>query len=279
MLVAWESGHPEEGHERSKGMWTAGIYAALVLSAGIGLSLGLVGGGGSIITVPILIYVAGLPAREAVALSLAVVGSTAAVGAAAQLRAGNTHLKAALVFGATGMLGAPFGAKLTPLVPTPVLMLLFAGLMIAVGSRMIRRGPDEEIPLNPECNPLKCGLAGFGVGMLTGFLGVGGGFLIVPALLRFAHTPMRQAVGTSMLIITASSFSGFVAHLGDFGGQLGLAAAFIGMALVGLAGGMLLARRMRPAGLKQVFGGIALAVAAYLIVMNLGPLTHLAPRG
>lgn len=260
-------------------MWTAGIYAALVLSAGIGLSLGLVGGGGSIITVPILIYVAGLPAREAVALSLAVVGSTAAVGAVAQLRAGNVHLKAALVFGVTGMLGAPVGARLTPLVPAPVLMLLFAALMVVVGRRMIRRGPEAEAPLNPECNPLKCGLAGFGVGVLTGFLGVGGGFLIVPALLRFAHTPMRQAVGTSMVIITAGSFSGFLAHLADFSGQVDLAAAFIGMALAGLAGGMALSRKMQPAGLKQVFGGIALAVAGYLIVMNLGPLTQLLARG
>src|SRR4051794_12418607 len=98
-------------------MWTAGISAALVLSAGIGLSLGLVGGGGSIITVPILVYVAGLPVPQAVALSLAIVGATAAVGAALHARDGNVHLKAALVFGATGVLGAFGGARLTPLVP------------------------------------------------------------------------------------------------------------------------------------------------------------------
>ena len=253
-------------------MWTAGMYAALALSAGIGLSLGLVGGGGSIVTVPILVYVAGLPPREAVPLSLAVVGTTAAAGALAQWRAGNIHLRAALVFGVTGSLGAPVGAKLTPLVPPAVLMLLFAALMIGVGLRMVRREPAREVESAPECRPLKCGLAGLGVGVLTGFLGVGGGFLIVPALLRFAHTPMKQAVGTSLLIIAASSFSGFAAHLGDFGGHLELAAAFAGMALGGLAVGMVLARRMQAAGLKQVFGGIALAVAAFLIVMNVGPL-------
>ncbi|MGV3721775.1 MAG: sulfite exporter TauE/SafE family protein [Actinomycetota bacterium] len=256
-------------------MWTAGVYAALVLSAGVGLSLGLVGGGGSIVTVPILVYVAGLPAREAVALSLAVVGATAAVGAVAQWRGGNIHLKAALVFGLTGMLGAPFGARLTPLVPPPVLMLLFAALMIVVGLRMVRRDTEADAEPCPECQPLKCGLAGLGVGVLTGFLGVGGGFLIVPALLRFARTPMKLAVGTSMLIITASSLSGFVAHLEDFNGRMDLAAAFIGVALLGLAAGTVLARRMRPAGLKRVFGGVALSVAAYLVAMNVGPLVQL----
>lgn len=260
-------------------MWSAGMYAALILSAGIGLSLGLVGGGGSIITVPILVYVAGLPPREAVPLSLAVVGATAAVGAVAQWRAGQAHLRAALVLGLTGMLGAPLGAKLTPLVPPPVLMLLFAALMFGVGLRMIRsESPAEKTPA-PECQPLKCGLAGLGIGILTGFLGVGGGFLIVPALLRYAHTPMRQAVGTSLLIITASSFSGLIAHREEFRGHLDLAAAFIGMALLGLATGMVLAKRLRPARLKQVFGGIALAVALYLVAMNAGPLFHLATRG
>jgi uncharacterized membrane protein YfcA len=259
-------------------MWTAGVYAALALSAGIGLSLGLVGGGGSIVTVPILVYVAGLPPGEAVALSLAVVGATAAVGAVVQWRAGNTHLRAALMFGLTGMLGAPLGAQLTPLVPPPVLMLLFAGLMITVGLRMLRREAPRQVEPAPECQPAKCLLAGLGVGVLTGFLGVGGGFLIVPALLRFAHTPMRQAVGTSLLIIAASSFSGFLAHLGDFHGRLNLAGAFAGMALAGLAAGLVLARRLQPARLKQVFGGIALAVATYLIVMNLRALSHL-PRG
>jgi len=256
-------------------MWTAGAYAALILSAGIGLSLGLVGGGGSIITVPILVYVAGLSPREAVPLSLAVVGSTAAVGALAQWRAGNLHLRAALTLGLTGMLGAPLGARLTPLVPPPVLMLLFAALMIGVGLRMIRSEAPPEVEPAPECQPLKCGLAGLGIGVLTGFLGVGGGFLIVPALLRFAHTPIRQAVGTSLLIISASSFSGLAAHLGDFSGRLDLAAALVGMALAGLAAGMMLAKRMRPARLKQVFGGIALAVAAFLIARNVDPLTHL----
>ena len=256
-------------------MWTTGIWTALVLSAGIGLSLGLVGGGGSIITVPLLVYVAGLPVPQAVALSLAIVGATAAVGSVVQVRQGNAHLKAAAVFSIAGMLGAVGGARLTALVPGPVLMMLFAALMIAVGLRMARGKDEAEEVKHAECNFWKCGLAGLGLGVLTGFLGVGGGFLIVPALLRFAKLPMRQAVGTSLLIIAANSLSGFLAHFGDVQGTLGLAAAFIAVAVTGMFGGFALAQRMQPRGLKAAFGGLSLAVAVFLIVMNAGPLWKL----
>lgn len=259
-------------------MWTPGLIAALALSGAIGLSLGLVGGGGSIITVPVLVYVAGLPLPQAVALSLAIVGATAAVGSAVQVRQGAAHLKAAAVFGGTGMMGAVGGAKLTPLVPGPVLMAVFAALMIAVGLRMVRGTDEADEPEHAECHFWKCGLVGLVLGILTGFLGVGGGFLIVPALLRFAKLPMRQAVGTSLLIIAANSASGFLAHLGEMRGALGLAAAFIAVAVAGMFGGLRLARRMQPAGLKVAFGGLSLAVAVYLIVMNAGPLMELITR-
>lgn len=172
-------------------MWTAGVWAALALSSLIGLSLGLVGGGGSIVTMPILVYVAGLPPREAIALSLPIVGATAALGAVLQARSSNIHAKAAAVYGGTGMAGAVLGARLTPLVPPPVLMLLFAALMVAVGLRMVRGRDEAEMPHKVECNFGKCALAGLGLGIMTGFLGVGGGFLLVPALLRFTHMPMR----------------------------------------------------------------------------------------
>ncbi|MFN3653358.1 MAG: sulfite exporter TauE/SafE family protein [Armatimonadota bacterium] len=256
-------------------MWTAGVIVALVLSAAIGLSLGLVGGGGSIITVPILVYVAGLPVPRAVALSLAIVGATSAVGAVLQAREGQVHLKAAAVFAVTGMVGALGGARLTPLVPAPLLMGLFALLMIAVGLRMVRGQDEAEMPARAECRLWKCGLAGLGLGVLTGFLGVGGGFLIVPALLRFAKLSMRQAVATSLLIIAANSASGFLVHLGELQGTLALGAAFIAVAIAGMLGGLALARRTRPAGLKVAFGRLSLAVAAFLLVMNAGPLWRL----
>ena len=207
-------------------MWTAGVWAALVLSSLIGLSLGLVGGGGSIVTVPILVYVAGLPPREAIALSLPIVGATAALGAILQARSGNVHAKAAAIYGVMGMMGAVGGARLTALVPPSVLMMLFAALMVVVGWRMARGRDETETPQKEECNFPKCALTGLGLGVMTGFLGVGGGFLLVPALLRFTHMPMRQAVGTSLAIIAVNSAAGFLAHLGDVRDGLPLALSF-----------------------------------------------------
>lgn len=256
-------------------MWTAGVVAALVLSGVVGLSLGLVGGGGSIVTVPILVYVAGLSPRQAVALSLAIVGATAAVGALLNLRSGNTDLRAAAVFGVTGMVGALLGAPLTRLVPEPVLMLVFAVLMVVVGQRMLRRGEEPPAGADLQCQPARCAAAGFGVGVVTGFLGVGGGFLIVPALLRFARAPMRKAVGTSLLIIALNSASGFAAHLAEARGLLPLALSFTAVALVGMVAGTALSKRMQPQSLKAAFGGLALLVAAYLVVMNIRPLLGL----
>ena len=254
------------------GMWSAGVWAALVLSGAIGVSLGLIGGGGSIITVPILVYVAGLPVPEAVAMSLAVVGTTAAVGGYFQARAGHVHGQAALIYGGTGMAGAALGAHLTHLVPAPVLMLLFAALMIWVGLGMARGQAEAEQSPCAECHPGKCAAAGLVIGVLTGFLGVGGGFLIVPALLRFARMPVPQAIGTSLVIIAVNSLAGFAAHHSDLGHGLDLGLAFTGAALVGLFGGLALGRHMKPAGLKRAFGGLSLLVAAYLIAMNVRPL-------
>jgi uncharacterized membrane protein YfcA len=256
-------------------MGSIGVWIALVLSGGIGLSLGLVGGGGSIITVPVLIYVAGLPVREAVALSLAIVGATAAVGGGFQAWHGQLEIKPALLFGLTGMVGAMGGAQLTPLVPPAVLLMLFALLMAAVGVRMLRGRSEVEQPERAECHLGRCILSGLGVGVLTGFLGVGGGFLIVPALLRFARLPMRRAVGTSLAIIAVNSLSGFLAHLGDLSGRTLLAVGFSAAAVAGVLVGTALGRRMHPAGLKTAFGGLALAVAAYLIMMNAAPLMAL----
>ena len=262
--------------------WPPGIWAALVLSGAIGLSLGLIGGGGSIITVPVLVYVAGLPVREAVALSLAVVGTTAAVGAVFQARDANVHTKAALLYGGPGIVGAALGARLTPLVPAPVLLTLFAVLMVWVGLRMMRpqATAPEYLSARAECNPTKCVAAGLVIGIVTGFLGVGGGFLIVPALLRFTRMPMAQAIGTSLVIIAVNSFAGLAAHVADVqNGMGGLAVAFTVAAIAGLFAGMRLGKRMRPQGLKAVFGALSLAVAAYLVLMNAGPLWALVTHG
>src|SRR5690349_20961250 len=154
---------------------------ALILAFGIGLSLGLLGSGGSIVTLPVLVYVAGVPVQAAVGMSLAIVGGTSAAGAWWKQRQGLVHWRAAMLFGFSGIPGAVAGAQFTPLVSPVVLMLLFASLMTVVAVRMLARRGDEVLNPLPDCRPVRCGLAGFGVGVLTGFLGVGGGFLIVPA--------------------------------------------------------------------------------------------------
>jgi uncharacterized protein len=256
-------------------MGADGVWLALALSAGIGLSLGLVGGGGSIITVPVLVYVAGVPVDQAVGLSLPIVGVTAAVGALFKARHGQVDQRVAAVFGITGMAGAALGAHLTRQVPPAVLLMLFALLMVAVGLRMLWGRSEADSSHRAECHLGKCILSGLGLGVLTGFLGVGGGFLIVPALLRFARMPMHRAVGTSLVIIALNAASGFAAHLAELSGGLGMAAAFTAAAVAGVLGGTALGRRLHPGGLKAAFGGLALAVASYLIVMNVAPLAAL----
>jgi uncharacterized membrane protein YfcA len=196
----------------------------------VGLLLGLVGGGGSIVVVPILVYVVGLPASAAIALSLPIVGLTSLAGAIVKGRNGEVHAQALWLFGVAGGVGAVIGAQLTKMVPEPFLLLLFAALLLGVGVRMWRGRGEDELLCDNECNTSRCLIAGWGVGVLTGFLGVGGGFLLVPSLRRFANQTMKLATGTSLGIIAFNS-AGFVAHLGEVRNLLPLAAAFTFAAL------------------------------------------------
>ena len=152
---------------------------ALLLAVVVGISLGLLGSGGSIVMLPVLVYVSGVPAQEAVSMSLAIVGGTSLVGAFLRFRRGSFHAKATMLFSISGMIGAYFGASLTHLVSQTALMLIFSGLMLVVGMAMLSEKPKSTG--NRETSNLRLLMAGTGVGVLTGFLGVGGGFLIVPA--------------------------------------------------------------------------------------------------
>ena len=190
---------------------------ALILSGAIGVSLGLLGGGGSILAVPVLVYVAGIEAKESVAMSLAIVGSTSLFGSLLHGRKGKLDLKVAATFGGAGILGAYFGARLTHLVSSGALLLLFATLMLVVAALMIVR-QDKRAATDMEKHESNLALtltAGLGVGVLTGFLGVGGGFLAVPALVLFAGLPMHLAVGTTLLVIAINSATGFVGHMNE----------------------------------------------------------------
>lgn len=225
---------------------------AWVGAAAIGLSLGLTGAGGSIVTLPVLVYLAGVPPGEAVGLSLLVVGAAAAAGAIQRWRAGDFHPRAALTFAASGMAGAWLGAGFTHLVPPRLLMTLFALLMLSVAGRMLL-SRDGETEMEPECRPWRCLGAGGATGILTGFLGVGGGFLLMPALIRFARLPLRMATGTSLAVIAFNSLAGFLAHLGSGPVRWPLAGTFVTLAVAGTITGSLLSSALPVARLRQGF--------------------------
>lgn len=244
------------------------MIVALILGAGIGVSLGLLGGGGSIITLPVLVYAAGVPVPQAVAMSLAVVGATSLAGGIVNLRRKLVHPKAALLFSLTGIPGALAGAQFTHFVSAPVLLLLFAGLMIAVAALMFRGKPGPTVSPAARCQWQRCAATGFGVGVLTGFLGVGGGFLIVPAMVIFGRLPLKHAVGTSLPVIAVNSLAGLGAHLRQTSFDWGVAGMFAAVALAGMFAGTMLAERVSTAFLRRGFALFVLAVAAFVIAKN-----------
>lgn len=240
---------------------------ALLGATLIGLSLGLTGAGGSIITLPVLVYLAGVPPKEAVGLSLFIVGAAALVGALQRLKTGEIHLKAALMFALSGMAGAAGGAHLTPLVSSRALMITFAALMLTVAVNMLR-GSKHDHPEGADCHPWKCLLAGLGVGVLTGFIGVGGGFLLVPALVKFAKLPLRQATGTSLAVIAFNSASGFLGHFGEAPPRWPLAFLFAALAAAGVLAGTALAKRLPVARLRQGFAVMVILTGAFVLWQN-----------
>jgi uncharacterized protein len=247
---------------------TAGVVVGILLSALIGLSLGLIGGGGSIITVPLLVYVIGVHPHEAIPMSLAVVGSTSLVGALMHHRGGRVVWKTALLFAVAGIAGAFFGSRLTYLITPRALLLIFAAVMFVVASVMLFRRERHERSVDEHPVITKAILAGAGVGALTGFLGVGGGFLIVPALMLFGHLRVKDAIGTSLLVIAINCAAGLAGHLryGGFSFLLTVlvAAAAIGGAVVGTG----LAGRASPELLRRGFAVFVIAVALFLVVRN-----------
>jgi len=239
----------------------------LVLSAGIGLSLGLIGGGGSIITVPVLVYVLGVEPHRAIAMSLAVVGSTALASVVLHHRMRSVAWRTGIVFAAGGILSAYAASKLTRLVSPSMLMLLFAALMLVVATVMLtRRPPGPEVAHVPNV-PREL-LAGVGVGALTGFLGVGGGFLIVPALVVFGGLGMRAAIGTSLFVIAVNCAAGLLGHLSEVDFDLRLTLLVSALAVGGAVVGARLSHRVHHASLRRVFAWFVVAVALYLVARN-----------
>ncbi len=243
------------------------LILSLALSGVIGFALGVFGGGGSLLAVPMLVFVTGVAPPTAVGMSLAIVGATSLVAGWAHHRRGHVRFGVALPFGGAGIVTAFLGARLTHFVPGHVLMLSFAALMLLVGGWMLRstrpvqsrehRHENAAEPRRPRT--LHALVAGAVLGGLTGFLGVGGGFLVVPALIAFAGLGMREAVGTSLLVIAINSAAGFAGHLGtgdlDFGVVAGLTIAAIAGAVAG-------ERKGRAVSLAKLRRGFAILVIA-----------------
>lgn len=240
----------------------------LILSAVIGLSLGLIGGGGSILTVPILVYFLGVEPHEAVTMSLAVVGATSLFGTFLHYRRDNVNFSSGLIFGIAGIFGAFLGSPLTHLVSPGVLLLLFGALMAVVAISMLwrKRRTNEETP--QEMNRAKAILAGFGVGILTGFLGVGGGFLIVPALVLFGGLAMKEAIGTSLLVIFLNCLAGLAGHASQGAFDWSLTFLVMVLAVGGTVLGTILSHRLAAHRLQTMFAYLVLAVAVFLFAKN-----------
>jgi uncharacterized membrane protein YfcA len=246
-----------------------GMALVLVLSILIGVSLGLLGGGGSILTVPILTYVAGMSAKAAIASSLFVVGATSAVGAVTHARRGRVRWRIGVVFGLAGMAGAYAGGRLAAFVPGQVLMIGFAIMMVATATAMLRT-PRAVCPARSADLPLgKVVLEGSIVGLVTGLVGAGGGFLVVPALVLLGGLRMEIAVGTSLVVIAMKSFAGLAGYLGHVDLDWPLTLAVTAAAIAGAVAGGRLAGRMPPTMLRRVFGGF---IAVMAIVVLIGEL-------
>ena len=242
------------------------MLLAYTLAMLIGLALGLLGGGGSIITVPVLVYAGKFDAQTAISMALAIVGVTSVIGAVVKARNGLVHRKAAFLFSVTGIAGAYLGAQLTHLVPPTILLSLFATLMLVVAIGMLVKPNPHEAETSAQCRPWRCASAGMGVGAMTGFLGVGGGFLIVPAMVHFGKVPLKKAIGTSLVVIAMNSFAGLAGQLRHCAMNWGTTGLFSVMALIGMAAGVVLTPKVPRERLSQGFAWFVIAVGVFVLV-------------
>ncbi|MFN2494592.1 MAG: sulfite exporter TauE/SafE family protein [Pseudonocardiaceae bacterium] len=249
------------------------MTAALVLGAAIGLLLGLLGGGGSILAVPALVYGAGLPLSAAVSTSLLVVGVSSAAAVLPRLRAHQIRWRIAAIFGVSGAAAAFAGAAVNHLLAPRLVLAGFAVLMVIAAVRMLRAdhdtGGDCALPEGGVnwrgCLP-KSLAAGIAVGFLTGLFGVGGGFLTIPALTLLLGLPMPAAVGTSLVIVVINSAAGFAAHAGQATLDYRITGAFTLTAILGSLAAARLATRLPADRLRRWFAYLVLAVAAFVII-------------
>lgn len=241
------------------------LVVAVALAVLVGVSLGLLGGGGSILTVPILRYVLGIEAHRAVALSLLVVGTTSLAALVPHARKGRVRWRTAVIFGSAGMLGAFLSGRVAHYVPAAALLVLFGVMMLVTAVAMLR-GKNAVAPLALRELPVVKVLGeGLVVGAVTGLVGAGGGFLVVPALVLLGGLPMDVAIGTSLLVIAMKSLAGFVGFLGHTPIDWTLALWVSSAAVVGSVVGGVLAGKVPPQRLRSAFGWFVVAMAFFIL--------------
>jgi len=240
----------------------------------VGLSLGLLGSGGSILTVPVLVYLVDEPEKVAIAESLGIVGLISLAGAIPYALKKRVDWKSVLYFGVPGMVGTYGGAYLAKFVSGTLQLIVFA-LVMAVAAVMMFRNHSTINPEDPvrKFARLKMAAEGIGVGVMTGFVGVGGGFLIVPALVLMSGLPISLAIGTSLVIISMKSFSGFYKYLDvlqtfDLSVDWSLLLIFSGIGMLGSFAGKKIGDRISQTNLKKGFAVFLMVMALYIIIMN-----------
>lgn len=248
------------------------VAVVVVLAVFVGISLGMLGGGGSILTVPLLVYVAGLDAKVAIAASLFVVGVTSLAGMVSHARQGRVKWRTGLIFGLAGMVGAYSAGLVGGHLPGNVLLIAFAAMMVATSLAMLRgrRTPPAHASSDGELPVKRIVIDGLVVGVATGLVGAGGGFLVVPALVLLGGLPMSVAVGTSLLVIAMKSFAGLAGYLSSVELPWGLVLAVTAAAVVGSVIGGRLAGKVPEATLRRAFGWFVLVMGVFVLVQQ-GP--------
>lgn len=244
----------------------------------VGVALGLLGSGGSILTVPLLVYLVGQPEKVAITGSLAVVGGIALAGAIQWARRGCVDWRSVLWFGLPGMAATVLGAHVSRWIPGEIQLLGFATVMLVAAWSMAKSGTpfDDKGTGTLQSRPAIIA-NGLGVGLLTGLVGVGGGFLILPALLLLGGLPMHRAIGTSLWIIAINAFSGFGKHLSvldaaDLALDLPLLGVFILFGTIGSWVGQRLAHRLPQSQLRRGFAVLLVLMAVFIVIRELPPL-------
>lgn len=243
------------------------VALAVALGLLVGLTLGAVGAGGSILTVPLLVYALGVDVHSATGTSLLIVGTNAMAGSAIHARNGRVMWREAFTFGAVGAVGAVAGSLLNHRLPGEVILGGLAILMLVVAVRMWQQRGAEPGPGERRPWPVVV-IAGVSVGVLTGLFGVGGGFLLVPALVLVLGLPMMAAVATSLPVIAMSSAAGLLPYVAAGRVDYTIAVLFIAGGLVGMVAGTWVGERAGHARLRETFATLMVLVAGYLILQQ-----------